>query len=43
MINFESLRAMNEKLDIVEQSEGAACLITVSTHPKVYSSGLDLK
>ena len=36
-------RKINEKLDEVLESTGAACLITTSTHPRVFSSGHDLK
>jgi enoyl-CoA hydratase/carnithine racemase len=41
--NPEFIRQIDAKLDEVLQSEGAACLVTTSSHPKVFSSGLDLK
>ena len=40
---FDFIRAINVKLDEVEKTEGAACLMTVSTDPKLFSTGLDLK
>lgn len=30
-------------LDVVEKSEGAACLVTIGTNPKMFSSGFDVK
>lgn len=41
--SFDFIRKINEKLDEVEKSEGQACLMTVSTDPKIYSTGLELR
>lgn len=40
--NTTFTRAFSEALDEVEASEGAAALVTTSTHPKFFSNGLDL-
>jgi len=37
------VRKINDKLDEVEKTEGPACLVTTSTDPKIYSTGLDLQ
>ena len=37
------IRKINDKLDEVENSDGPACLVTVSTDLKCYSTGLDLR
>jgi len=41
--SFDFIRKIDAKLDEVVASTGAACLVTTSSHPKVFSSGLDLK
>ena len=33
---------MKEKLEIVQKSTGAACLVTIGTGPKIFSTGFDL-
>eukprot|EP01017_Pseudomicrothorax_dubius_P035036 TRINITY_DN4860_c0_g5_i1.p1 TRINITY_DN4860_c0_g5~~TRINITY_DN4860_c0_g5_i1.p1 ORF type:complete len:247 (+),score=71.16 TRINITY_DN4860_c0_g5_i1:133-873(+) len=38
---LDFIRQINEKLDIVEKSTGPACLITTSSHEKIFSSGLN--
>mmetsp|Transcript_12234 Transcript_12234/g.14042 ORF Transcript_12234/g.14042 Transcript_12234/m.14042 type:complete len:254 (-) Transcript_12234:159-920(-) len=40
---FDFVRKIDAKLDEVLESKGAACLVTTSSHPKVFSSGLDLR
>lgn len=40
--NFKFCRKINEQLDIVEATTGAACLVTTSTNEKFFSTGLDL-
>ena len=40
--NTTFTRAFAEAVDEVEASEGAAALVTVSSHPKFFSNGLDL-
>jgi enoyl-CoA hydratase/carnithine racemase len=41
--NFDFLRKINEKLEIVESNEGPTCLITTSSSSRYFSTGLDLK
>ena len=41
-INPKSLNLINEKLDIVANSEGPVVLVTLGTGPKVFSTGFDL-
>lgn len=41
--NFDFIRKINEKLDIVENFEGPTCLITTSSNKRYFSTGLDLK
>jgi enoyl-CoA hydratase/carnithine racemase len=40
--SFDFMRKIHEKLDLVEAHKGPACLITTSSSPKFYSTGLDL-
>ncbi|MEM9562127.1 MAG: enoyl-CoA hydratase-related protein, partial [Actinomycetota bacterium] len=41
--NTTFTRAVATALDEVEASDGAAALLTVSSHPKFFSNGLDLE
>jgi len=41
--NFDFMRKIHEKLDIVEKHEGPTCLITTSSTEKFFSTGLDIK
>lgn len=41
--SFDFIRKINDKLDEIENSDGGSCLVSVSTDPKVYSTGLDLQ
>ena len=41
-INPKSLNLINEKLDIVANSEGPVVLVTLGTGTKVFSTGFDL-
>jgi len=40
--SFDFMRKIHAKLDIVEQHKGPTCLITTSSSPKYYSTGLDV-
>lgn len=41
-INSQVIKSLNEKLDIVSNSEGPVVLVTMGTGSKVFSTGFDL-
>jgi len=41
--NRDFLRALHEKLDEVEASEGPSALVTIGFENKYFSTGLDIK
>ena len=42
-ITLELMREYHDALDLLIEKEGPMCLITTSTHPKIFSAGLNFK
>ena len=40
--NFDSIKAINSCLDEVEKTTGVACLVTIGTGDRMFSTGFDL-
>jgi enoyl-CoA hydratase/carnithine racemase len=43
VFDFETIGLINAALDEVEKSTGAACLVTIGSGDKIFSTGFNLK